>query len=105
MIEFLFVRVGFCIGFADTLGNDLGETIRMTGVLAVLALHPRRILEKLTTKSAPHDTVELLFDKFMSILLLDFFFTLSDSAFPAKSDVEASFAPILFGLNFVSNFN
>ena len=103
MVEFLFVRIGLGIGLAYTLGYNFGETVCVTGIFAVFALHPRRILEELAAERAPHDTVELLLDKLVPILFLNFFFALSDGTFSAKASVETDFPPVLLRLEIVSD--
>lgn len=40
VVDFLFVRISFGIGLANTFGDDARITFRMTSVFAVLALHP-----------------------------------------------------------------
>ena len=44
MIEFLFIRVGFRIGFADTFRDNFGVALFMARIFAILALHTSRIL-------------------------------------------------------------
>ena len=97
MVQLLFVWIGFSIRFADALRNDFCETFSMACVLAVFALHPSRIFEELSAKCTAHDAVELLLHKSVTILLLDFLFTLPDSAFAVESNVKADFASVLFG--------
>ena len=49
MIEFLFIWVRLRIGLTDTLRNNLGVAFAVARVLAVLALHPRGVLEEVST--------------------------------------------------------
>ena len=49
VIQFLLIRVGFGIRLADALGDDLGVALSMASILAVLALHTRRVFEKIST--------------------------------------------------------
>lgn len=49
VIQFLFVRVCLSIRLADALCDNLRETLLMTCVFAIFALHPRRIFEEFTT--------------------------------------------------------
>ena len=77
VVEFLFIWIRLRIGLADTLRNNLGVAFAVTRVLAILALHTRGVLEEIPTQGTSHDTIELLNDKFMPILLLNFFFSLS----------------------------
>ena len=104
MIEFLFVRIGLSIGLAYALGNDFGETVRVTSIFAVFALHARRVFEELATERASHDTIELLSDELVAILFLDLFFALSDGTFSAKAGVETNFPPVLLCLEIVSGY-
>ena len=90
MVELLFIRVGFCIGFADAFGDDLGVTFFVARIFAILALHTSGVLEKLSTKSTTHDIVELLEHKFMAVKLMNFFFALTDGAFTVKTNIERS---------------
>lgn len=39
MIQFLFIWVGFCVGFAYTLGDYFSVTLFVAGVFAILTLH------------------------------------------------------------------
>lgn len=43
MIELLLIRVGFCIRFTDTFGDDLGVAFFVACVFAILALHTGRV--------------------------------------------------------------
>ena len=43
MIEFLLIRVGFRIGFADAFRDNLGVALFMARIFAILALHSGRI--------------------------------------------------------------
>ena len=97
MIELFLIGVGLSIGLADAFGNDFGEALRVASILAILALHSRRVLQKLATKSTSHDAVELLFDEPVAVLFLHLLFALSDGTFTTESNIEAGFASILFG--------
>ena len=39
MIQLLFIRVGFCVGLAYTLGDYFPVAFLVAGVFAILALH------------------------------------------------------------------
>ena len=39
MIELFLIRVGFCIRFADTFGDDLRVALFMARIFTILALH------------------------------------------------------------------
>ena len=90
MIEFLLIRIGFRIRFADTFGNDLGVALFVARVFAILALHTGGVLEELPAKSTTHDVVELLEHKFMAVKFMNFFFALADGAFAVEANVEGS---------------
>ena len=49
VVQLLFVRVGLRIGLADTFGDDLGIALFVACILAVFALHPCRVFEKVAT--------------------------------------------------------
>ncbi len=49
MVDLLFVWIGFCVGLAYTLRDNAGIAFCVTSVLAILALHARRIFEKVPT--------------------------------------------------------
>ena len=67
----------------------------MASIFAVFALHTGRIFEKVATESATHDVIELLYDEFVTIQLVDLFFALSHGTFAVKSNVEWSSVPVL----------
>ena len=48
VIELFLVGIGFRVRLADAFGNNLCIAILVTKILAVLALHSSRILEKFT---------------------------------------------------------
>ena len=85
MIELRFVRIGFCVGLRDTFCYHLGITLLMTSIFAIRALHPGCVLEKLATKCATHNVVELLLHEFVTILFVHFFLLLPDRTFSAKT--------------------
>ena len=99
VIDFLFIRIRFCVRLADTFRNNFLETFLMTCVLAIFALHTGSVFEKLSTKCAAHDAVELLQYELVSILFLNFFFTLTDCTFTIQPCVEMGFATVLFDYN------
>lgn len=70
----------------------------MTHVFAVFALHANSVEEELATIRAENDGVKLLLNKFVTILLVDFFFPLAHSSLSAKtaSSIEWSLANIAF---------
>jgi len=95
VIELRFVGVCFCIRLRDTFGDNLRVTFLVACILAIRALHTSRVLEEVTAQSTPHNVVKLLLHKFVPVLLVDFFFALSNGTFSIESDVERS---AVFGL-------
>lgn len=49
VVDLLLVGVGLIVGLADTLCDNLGVTLAVTGVLAIRALHASSILEEFST--------------------------------------------------------
>lgn len=49
VVDFLFIRIGLIIGFADTLGNNLRVTLAVAGVFTIRTLHSGGILEEFST--------------------------------------------------------
>lgn len=97
MVDLFFIRISLRIGFTDTLCNHATVAFRMAGVLAVLALHTGRVLQKVAAKRASHDIVKLLRHEFVTEHLMDKFFTLANGALAVKADIEWS--PVLGLLN------
>jgi hypothetical protein len=50
VVELGFVRIGFGIGLRDALGDDLGITLLVAGVVAVGTLHACRVFEEVAAK-------------------------------------------------------
>lgn len=88
MIDLLLVRVGFIVGLANTLGDDLGVTFPVTGVLAVGTLHTGSVLEEVSAQSAAHDVVELLRDELVALLFVDLFLFLTDGTLSVETNVK-----------------
>ena len=97
VIDLLLVRVGLVIGLADTLGDDLGVTLAMTGVLAIRTLHACGILEEFSTQRTAHDVVELLSDELVALLLVHLFLLLANGTLTIKTDVKGTAILQLFG--------
>ena len=97
MVELLLVGVRLSIRLADAFGHHFRIAALVTCVFAIFALHACRILHKLTTKGATHDTVKLLGDEFMAILLSNFLFALSNGAFTIETQIERPPVVGLFG--------
>lgn len=88
MIDLLLIWIGLCVRLADALCNDARITFRMAGVLAVLALHTRRIFEKLATQRTTHDIVELLRHELVSVHLVHNLFALANGTLSVKPEIE-----------------
>lgn len=88
MVNFLFIWIGLVICLADALGDDFWVAFFMASILAIRALHTGGILQKVTTKGTPHDIVELLRDKFVSLLFNNNLLLLADSSLTIKPKVE-----------------
>ena len=88
MIDLLLVWIRLVICFADTLGNDLRVTLAVTRILAVGTLHTRSILEKFSAQRTAHDVVELLRNKLVTLLLVNFLLLLSNSTLTVETDIE-----------------
>lgn len=97
VVNFLLVGIGFVVGFADTLRDHFGITLPMARVLAVLTLHTGGVFQEIATKSTTHDVVELLRDKFVTLLFVYFFLSLADGTLSIKTDIEGSAILELFG--------
>jgi hypothetical protein len=88
VVDLLFVRIGFRIALADTLGDDASITLGVTGILAVFALHTGRILEEISAKRTAHDVVELVLNKLVAVHLVDLFLALSNSALSSQTKIH-----------------
>lgn len=95
VVDLLFVRIGFSIALADTLGDDARITFVMAGILAVLALHTSRVLEEISAKRTAHDVVELVLDKLVAIHLVNFLLALSNSALSSQTKIHLSLSVFL----------
>ena len=97
MIQLLFVRIGLSVGLADTFGNDFREALLVARILAVLALHTRGIFQKVSTQRTSHNVVELLRDKFVTVLLLNLLFPLAYSTFAVQTEIKRPSVFDIFG--------
>ena len=97
MVDFFLIRISLVVRFADTLGDDLGVTLLVAGVLAVSTLHTGSVLEEISAKGAAHNVIELLRDKLVTLLLVDFLLLLTDSTLTIETDIERSSVLQLFG--------
>lgn len=97
VVNFLLVRIGLVIRFADTFCDNLGIALFVAGIFAVRALHACSIFQKVPTKSAPHDIVKLLGNKLVALFFMHFLFLLADCTLPIETDVEWAAVLQLFG--------
>lgn len=67
MIYLFLVRICLGIGFAYTLCDDFRVAFSVTCVLAVCALHTRRVFEEFPTECATHDVIKLLEYEFVTV--------------------------------------
>ena len=88
VVEFDFVWIGICVGLADTLGNDFGVAVLVTGIFAVGTLHTRRDVEEVAAERAAHNVVECLRSELVTILLHDILLLLSNSTFTVETDIK-----------------
>ena len=102
MVDLFLLGVCFVVRFADTLGDYLRVALAMAGILAVGTLHPSSILQKVATKRATHDIVELLCNEFVPLLLVDLFLLLSNRTLTIETNVERPSVLQLFGYTPIS---
>lgn len=88
VIDLFFVRIGFGVALADTLGDDARIALVVASILAVFALHASRIFEEISAKRTAHDVVELVLDKLVAVHLVDLFFALSNSALSSQTKIH-----------------
>lgn len=88
VIDLFLLGVSLSIRLADTLGDDAGVALRVACILAVLALHARRVLEEVTTERAAHDVVELPLHKFVSVNIVDLLLALANGTLAAKTGTQ-----------------
>jgi hypothetical protein len=79
MIDLGFIRICFCCRLCDAFCNDFPVASLMTRKFTVGTLHTSSIFEKFSAKCTTHDVVELLLNKLVAILLVDFFLLLTNS--------------------------
>ena len=88
MVDLLLVWISLRVALTDTLGDHAGIALSVTCIFAVLTLHSGRVLEEIATERTPHDVVELMLNKFMSIHFVNLFLALANGAFPAEADIN-----------------
>lgn len=91
MIDLLFVRIRFVIRLADAFRDDLRVALGVAGIFAVLALHAGRVFEQVSTECTSHNVVELLLDKFVTLLFVDFFLLLPNRALSVQANIVGAF--------------
>lgn len=97
VIDLLLVRIRLCVGFADTLRDNTAVALSVTSVLAVLALHTCRILEKIAAECTTHDVVELLRNELVAIHLVNLFLPLSNGTFSVQTSIKSLLRFCLLG--------
>ena len=97
VVDFLLVRIGLVVGFADTLGDNLGVTLAVAGVLAIRTLHAGCILEEFSTQCTAHNVVKLLGDELVALLLVNLLLLLANGTLAIKTNVEGTAVLQLFG--------
>lgn len=102
MIDLLLVGVGFIVGLADTLGDDLRVAFTVASILAVRTLHTRSVLEEISTQRTAHDVVELLGDELVALLFVDLFLLLAHGALSVETNVEGTAILQLLGYSTIS---
>lgn len=101
MIDLLLVGVGFVVGLADTLGDNLRVAFPVASVLAVRALHTRGILEEISAQRTAHNVVELLGDKLVTLLFVNLLLLLAHSTLSVETNIEGT--TILQLLGYINN--
>lgn len=97
MVDFLLVRIGLVVGFTDTLGDNLGITLAVAGVLAVRTLHAGSILEEFSTQCTAHDVVKLLGDELVTLLFVNLLLLLTNGTLTVKTNIKGTAVLQLFG--------
>lgn len=90
MIYFFFIRVRLIVGFTDTLCDNFLIALAMASVLAIFTLHTSSILEKISAERTAHNIVELLSNEFVSLFLVNFFFSLANSTLTVQTNIKWS---------------
>lgn len=90
VIDLLLIGIGLVVCLADTLGDHLGVTFFVAGVLAIRALHAGSILEEFSTKRTAHDVVELLGNELVTLLLVNLLLLLTDGTLTVETDIEGA---------------
>lgn len=96
MIEFLLIRIGFSIGFADAFRHDFQVTFLVACVFTIFALHTGRVLQEIATQSAAHDIIKLLENEFVAVEFMNFLFSLTDGALAIQPEIERSLVLVVF---------
>lgn len=79
MVDLGLIWICLCCRLGNAFCNDFPVASLMTRKFTVGTLHTSSIFEEFSTECTSHDVVKLLLDKFVAILLVDFFFLLADS--------------------------
>lgn len=97
VVDFLLVRIGLVVGFADTLGDNLRVTLAVASVLAIRTLHTGSILEEFSTQCTAHNVVKLLGDELVALLLVNLLLLLAHGTLTVKTNVKGTAVLQLFG--------
>lgn len=86
-----------CVRFADTLGDHLVIALFVACIPAVLALHACRFEQEFLAECTQDDSVELLLNEFVAVLLEHFLFALAHGTLTSETSlVEGALADIRF---------
>ena len=96
VVDLLFIRISLGIALADAFRNDRRVTFSVTKILAIFALHACRVLKEVAAQCTTHNVVELVLHELVSVHLVDFLLSLTDSALSPKTKVDWS--AVLVGL-------
>ena len=88
VVQLRLVWICLCIRLCDTLRHNFGVTLLVASVLAIRTLHAGSILEKFAAKCTTHDVVELLLHEFVTVLLDNLFFALTNGTLSSKPSIE-----------------
>lgn len=97
VVDLLLVWVGLVVCLADTLCDNLGVALAVTGVLAIRALHACSILEEFSAQRTAHDVVELLGDKLVALLFVNLLLLLAHGTLTVQTNVERTTVLQLLG--------
>src|SRR5690242_3295596 len=94
VVDLFLVRISLSITLADTLGNNAGVALVVTSVLAIFALHTRRVLKEISAEGTAHDVVKLVLDKLVAEHFVNFLLALSNSTLSAQTEIHLSLVSV-----------